>query len=68
MKRYWVIGGEFSDMTFTAIQPGKTLEAFGPFRTEAEAFKVWNARARATMDDCQSRYFLVDGDEPGRPD
>jgi hypothetical protein len=59
MKRYWVIGGEYSDTTFTRMAPGKEEVRLGPYTTYEEAQKVWSGRAWATVDDAHSRYSIV---------
>ncbi|MBL8674075.1 MAG: DUF4170 domain-containing protein [Rhodospirillales bacterium] len=56
--RYWVVGGEYADSTFTRLAPGKTLERHGPFATEAEAQKAWAGRAWATVDDALCRFRI----------
>lgn len=56
---YWVIGGDYADMTFERIEDGKMLERHGPFATYEEAHKKWAERAWATADNCQSRFTIV---------
>ncbi|MGE0422428.1 MAG: DUF4170 domain-containing protein [Reyranellaceae bacterium] len=62
MKRYWVVGGEFADTSFSAMAPGKSEERLGPFDSYNEALKVWSGRAWATVDSAQTRYTLVTED------
>jgi hypothetical protein len=57
--RYWVVGGEYRDLTFREIVPGKTEERLGPFSTYAEAHKEWARRAWATVDDALVRFRIV---------
>jgi hypothetical protein len=59
MTEFWVIGGEYTDTHFDTLVPGKKLERLGPFKTYEEAHKTWQARARATIDDCQIRYAIT---------
>ena len=59
MKRYWVVGGEYSDTTFTAFAPGKAEVRVGPFASYDEAQKAWSGRAWATVDDAHSRYSIL---------
>lgn len=59
MKRYWVVGGEYRDTSFTAFAPGKAEERLGPFATYDEALKAWAGRAWATVDDAHSRYSIL---------
>ncbi|HEX2890860.1 DUF4170 domain-containing protein [Vineibacter terrae] len=56
--RYWVVGGEYADATFTVPAPGKTLERLGPFATQEQAQKAWAGRAWATVDDAMCRYRI----------
>ena len=63
MMAYWVVGGEYTDTRFDRLAPGKTLETYGPYGTYKQAHDVWAARAWATVDDCQSRFRVVEGSE-----
>ncbi len=63
MTFYWVVGGEYTDTQFQTIMPGKTLERLGPFASYAEAHQVWSGRAWATVDDCHSRFRVLEGSE-----
>jgi hypothetical protein len=60
MARYWVIGGEYADTSFSKLAPGKAEERLGPFPSYGEAYKAWEARARATIDDAMVRYRIVE--------
>jgi len=59
MTRYWVVGGEYTDTTFATLAPGKREERIGPFDDYDEAYKIWFARARATVDDA-TIYYRID--------
>jgi hypothetical protein len=61
--RYWVVGGEYTDTSFRTLAPGKREERRGPFETYNDAFAVWSAQARATVDDATIRYRIVAEDE-----
>jgi len=63
MTRYWVVGGEYTDTRFQDIAPGKSLETHGPFDSYKEAHDVWATRAWGTVDDCHSRFRVIEGDE-----
>lgn len=39
-KRYWIIGGHYSDCAFTRIEPG-TERVSGPFHDELKARMEW---------------------------
>ena len=58
---YWVVGGEYTNTHFDTLAPGKKLEQLGPYETYKQAHDVWASRAWATVDDCQSRYRVVEG-------
>jgi hypothetical protein len=58
---FWVVGGEFTGTDFKTITQGKTLEQHGPFESYKEAHDVWASRAWATVDECQSRFRIVEG-------
>ncbi|GGF16220.1 hypothetical protein GCM10011611_22480 [Aliidongia dinghuensis] len=60
---FWVVGGEYTGTDFTTIAPGKALEKHGPFNEYKQAHDVWASRAWATVDDCQSRFRIVEGTE-----
>ncbi len=59
---YWVVGGDYTDTRFTALAPGAREERFGPFASYLEAWDVWSARARATVDIATVRYRIVESD------
>lgn len=58
VTRYWVVGGEYADSSFTAPAAGKTLERLGPFASPDDAQKAWAGRAWATVDDAMCRYRI----------
>ncbi len=60
MAPYWVVGGEYADMSFSKLAPGACEERHGPFATYKEAYEVWQSRARATIDDALVRFRIVD--------
>ena len=62
MKRYWVVGGEYADTSFSRLAPGKTEERLGPFDSYNEALKTWTGRAWSTVDSAQTRYVLLTED------
>lgn len=55
---YKVIGGVWTDTTFTEIVAG-TEEEYGPFDTYDEAVKVWRGRMGWMVDTCEHRLFIV---------
>ena len=62
MANYWVVGGEFTDTSFTTLAPGVHEDRLGPYRTYREAYQSWQLRARATIDDACVRYRIVDAE------
>ena len=61
-QRFFVIGGEYSDTSFTEPAPGTTLERHGPY-DETEARTVWRGLTGKTVDNAMVRYFLKGADE-----
>lgn len=64
MQEYWVVGGEYTDTSFTRLRPGASLERFGPFASYEAARKEWLARTMQTIDNALVRYRVISG----RPD
>ena len=50
-KRYYVIGGEYADISFTLPAPGSQLETHGPFESERDAKVCWRDLTGKTVDD-----------------
>ena len=65
MARYWVVGGEYADVSFERLASGAREERHGPFQSYAEAYALWQVRARATIDDALVRFRIVE-DSGGR--
>jgi Domain of unknown function (DUF4170) len=59
---YWVVGGEYTDTSFSRLAPGQSEERIGPFENYDEAYELWRARARATIDDATVWYRIVSED------
>jgi len=59
MASFWVIGGEYTDTTFTKLIAGKKKEKYGPFRTYDQAFAIWSEKSWKTFDDCFIRYKII---------
>jgi hypothetical protein len=55
-----VIGGEYTDLSFTTLAAGAREERHGPFATYKEAYQRWQERARATIDDAMVRVRIVE--------
>jgi len=56
-QRFYVIGGEYADTSFTEPAPGATIETHGPF-SEREAKDFWRSITGQTVDNAMVRYFL----------
>lgn len=56
-KRFWVVGGEFTDTTFTELIPG-TQERYGLFSSYDNAYKEWKAKTGWKVDNCHHRLFI----------
>jgi hypothetical protein len=60
MARYWVIGGEYADTGFERLAREAQEERYGPFACYDDAYKTWQARARATIDDALVRFRIIE--------
>ncbi|GIL00008.1 MAG: hypothetical protein BroJett029_42160 [Alphaproteobacteria bacterium] len=58
MTRYWVVGGEYADTSFTRIAGGGAEDRIGPFRSYDEAKAAWQERAWQTVDSAHHRYRI----------
>lgn len=63
-KKYYVVGGEYADTTFTRIADGHKEETFGPF-DEHEAHVCWRALTGKTVDNAMVRYAIRADEEAG---
>jgi len=57
-EKYWVVGGEYTDTTFTEIAPGGELVRLGPFTDYGAAEDAWRAKAMETIDDAYARFEI----------
>ncbi len=57
-EKYWVVGGEYTDTTFTEFAAGVEPTRLGPFDDYDEAQNVWRAKAMETIDDAYARYRI----------
>lgn len=62
MARYWVVGGEYADTSFSRIVGGGAEERIGPFERYDDAKAAWQARAWATVDSANHRYRIEEDD------
>jgi hypothetical protein len=59
-KRFWVLGGDYTDTGFRDLVPGAREERHGPFDSYKAAHDDWQARAWATVDSATKRYRIVE--------
>ena len=67
MKRFWVVGGEYTDTSFTTLAGtdgagGGEPARHGPYHSYAEALAVWRARSMETVDLPLYRYSIHEED------
>jgi hypothetical protein len=65
-KKYWVVGGEYADSTFTRLAPARELEVFGPFE-KWEALGFWRGLTSKSVDDALVRYEIRKDYTPTAP-
>lgn len=54
-----VIGGELTDLEHNIFKDLDRVEIVGVFPNYATAYVAWKAKAQATVDNAQMRYFIV---------
>ena len=54
-----VFGGELSDLAGLTFRDLSALDVVGIYPSYASAHAAWKARAQATVDNAQMRYFIV---------
>lgn len=67
MARYWVVGGIYTDTSFTKMQGGGAETRTGPFSTHDQAKAEWQRQAWATVDDAHARFRIEEEDEQAEP-
>jgi hypothetical protein len=55
--KFYVVGGEYADASFSQIAAGHTEERHGPF-SEQEARDIWRALTGKTVDNALVRYRI----------
>ena len=58
-KLHLVFGGELQDLDGVRFRDIKGLDIVGIFPDYATAHAAWKAKAQATVDNAQTRYFIV---------
>lgn len=61
--RFFVVGGEYADTSFTEPAAGTTLERHGPFE-ETEARNLWRSLTGKTVDNAMVRYDIRKNYDP----
>ena len=56
---YWVIGGEYTDTSFTSIVGGDAEKKIGPFDDYETAKSIWGKLAWQHVDDAHVRYRIL---------
>lgn len=54
-----VIGGEMSDLDTHEFKDLDKVDIVGVYPNYAAAYDVWKQKAQMTVDDAQTRYFIV---------
>ena len=54
-----VIGGELTDLERNIFKNLDQVDIVGVFPNYATAYAAWKAKAQATVDNAQMRYFIV---------
>lgn len=65
-QRFYVVGGEYADTSFTTPAPGTKLDTYGPFGTEREAKVRWRELTGQSIDNAMVRYFLTSDEDTGK--
>ncbi|GJE52441.1 hypothetical protein GOFOIKOB_5512 [Methylobacterium tardum] len=58
-RLHLVFGGELKDLDQVTFRDVKNLDIVGIFPDYATAQAAWKAKAQATVDSAQTRYFVV---------
>lgn len=54
-----VLGGELKDLQETEFRDLSKVDVVGVFPNYATAYSAWKAKAQASVDNAQMRYFIV---------
>ncbi len=54
-----VLGGELTDPSSSEFKDLSKVDIVGLYPNYAEAEKAWRAKAQQTVDDANTRYFVV---------
>ena len=56
---HFVFGGELKDLDSTEFRDLSKIDIVGIFPDYASAVQAWKAKAQATVDNAQMRYFVA---------
>ncbi|WP_237154545.1 DUF4170 domain-containing protein [Oryzibacter oryziterrae] len=56
---HMVIGGEMKSLDSVEFSNLNAVDIVGLFPSYAEAYSAWKQKAQATVDQAQTRYFIV---------
>lgn len=54
-----VIGGELKDVTGTEFRDLSKVDLVGAYPNYDSAYRAWQAKAHATVDNAHMRYFII---------
>jgi myo-inositol-1(or 4)-monophosphatase len=54
-----VIGGELKDVAGTEFRDLSKVDLVGAYPNYDDAFRAWQAKAQATVDNALMRYFII---------
>lgn len=60
--KFYVVGGHYTDTTFTRTRDGAPELRIGPFATREEAKAEWQRKAWSTVDDALARWRIEQAD------
>jgi hypothetical protein len=58
-RLHLVFGGELTDTSRTEFKDLEAIDIVGLFPDYASAYDAWKARAQATVDNAETRYFIA---------
>lgn len=54
-----VIGGELEDVTGVKFRDLSKIDLVGAYPSYRDAYRAWQAKAQATVDNAHMRYFII---------
>ncbi len=58
-RLHLVFGGELTDTQGTEFRDVQTIDVVGMFPDYASAYSAWKAKAQASVDQAETRYFIA---------